>query len=184
MDCRSFRKRHLAYLDDTLPGVEMAGMQQHILRCDRCARHDASVRRSLLLLRNLPPIRPTDGFSDRLRARLLAEAASEQKPANLVRGPSLGVFAGVASCVVGLGVLSVLVIGPDAPPRLPAVLASPPAFSTTSNEDVSASAPAFVASMSTGMPVWSALLLAEEGSLRFADAEMEPARWSPPRSRQ
>jgi hypothetical protein len=34
------------------------------------------------------------------------------------------------------------------------------------------SAPAFMASMSTGMPMWPALMLAEEGPLRFAASEV------------
>jgi hypothetical protein len=32
--------------------------------------------------------------------------------------------------------------------------------------------------MSMGMPVWPALLLAEEGSLRFAAAELQPASYT------
>jgi hypothetical protein len=39
-----------------------------------------------------------------------------------------------------------------------------------------ASAPAYVASMSTGIPMWPALMLAEEGPLRFADTQS--ASWS------
>jgi len=37
------------------------------------------------------------------------------------------------------------------------------------------SAPAYVASMSTGIPMWPALMLAEEGPLRFAAAGMQNA---------
>jgi hypothetical protein len=61
-------------------------------------------------------------------------------------------------------------------PRLPAVTAYPGADGGGPSESISV--PAFVASMSTGMPVWPALLLAEEGSVRFANAELESSSWS------
>ena len=54
MDCRTFRKHHLAYLDDTLPGDVMARAQCHVLNCDACAAHDTMVRRSLMMVRSLP----------------------------------------------------------------------------------------------------------------------------------
>ena len=76
MDCKSFRKHHLAYLDDTLPGDEMRRAQQHVMGCAGCAAHDTLVRRSLLVARNLPPLLPSEQFQARLRARL-AECRTE-----------------------------------------------------------------------------------------------------------
>ena len=51
--------------------------------------------------------------------------------------------------------------------RLPAVYAETPvdAFGYGVGDE---STPAYVASMSTGIPMWPALMLAEEGPLRFA----------------
>lgn len=184
MDCRSFRKKHMPYLDDTLPGVEMAEIQRHLRSCVVCSRQDASVRRSLLLLRNLPPVQPTDGFSERLRNRLALEDSQAGRRDHLLQEPRFGVFAGAAASVIALGVLAVIVVGRpsnDRPtyPTLPAVVAQGLVAADAPSDDVTM--PAFVASMSTGMPVWPALLLAEEGSLRFATTESAPASWTPVR---
>ncbi|MEO7520797.1 MAG: hypothetical protein ABIW79_03165, partial [Gemmatimonas sp.] len=70
MDCRSFRKQHLAYLDDTLSGDMMSLAQRHVLVCDGCAAHDTLVRRSLMMARSLPTIEPSSEFQERLRSRL------------------------------------------------------------------------------------------------------------------
>jgi hypothetical protein len=181
MDCRSFRRNHLPYLDDTLPGVEMAEMLEHIQGCVRCARHDAAVRRSLLLLRNIPAIQPSSDFTERLQRRLSHEAARAHRTDIAFRGPSLAVFAGAAASVVTLGATVLMLFGAEPAqsmdlPRLPAVVAYPGAEPDAPSESISM--PAFVASMSTGMPVWPALLLADEGSVRFANAELESASWS------
>jgi hypothetical protein len=58
--------------------------------------------------------------------------------------------------------------------RLPAVFASAPVNMHGAEGE---SAPAYVASMSTGIPMWPALMLAEEGPLRFAAAGMQNASW-------
>lgn len=186
MDCRTFRRNHLAFLDDTLPGVDMAEMQQHLQACTRCAHQDANVRRALLLLRNLPPVAPSTDFSARLRERLTAEATRPRHEPRF-RGPSVRTFAGTAASVVSLGVLFALIMSAEASegtayPRLPAVVAYPTTTVAVPSESVST--PAFVASMSTGMPMWPALLLADEGSLRFATAELEPAAWHQERGRE
>src|SRR5262245_58296391 len=80
MDCKSFTSKHAAFIDDTLPGVDMAGMRAHINECMRCARRDADVRRALLLVRNLPQVQVSEGFQDRLRARLATETAVPAMP--------------------------------------------------------------------------------------------------------
>jgi hypothetical protein len=183
MDCRSFKRKHLGYLDDTLPGFEVAAMQKHLRECTVCAQQDASVRRSLLVVRNLPPIRPSEGFSDRLKHRLVMEGSGNPYSEPIFRGPSVRAFVGVASALLFVGALSVAVSETsrphDAYPRLPAVVVVTglPAARLVDSE---LAAPAFVASMSMGMPMWPALLLAEEGSLRFASAELKPVSYQAP----
>lgn len=71
VDCRHFRRDHLEYLDDTLPGDQMRAAQLHVFQCDACAAHDAMVRRSLMVVRSLPEVVPSPGF----RERVLAEVA-------------------------------------------------------------------------------------------------------------
>jgi hypothetical protein len=70
MDCRRFRSQHLSYLDDTLCGQTAADMQSHLAQCSGCASHDALIRRSLVLARNLAPIAPSADFQARLQQRL------------------------------------------------------------------------------------------------------------------
>ena len=73
MTCREFRRKHDAYVDDTLSGVEFDRMAQHRRVCARCAQLDTRVRRALLVARNLPTIEPSADFGERLQARLRAE---------------------------------------------------------------------------------------------------------------
>jgi len=81
MDCSAFRRHHLAYVDDTLPGDLVVAAARHAAECPACARHDTAVRRSLLLARNvaeLAPVRCSDDFAARLEARL-ATVRAEQR---------------------------------------------------------------------------------------------------------
>jgi len=77
MDCTHFRRQHLAYLDDTLPGDLMAAAQRHVLQCAACAAHDTRIRRSLMVARSLPAVVPRADFRARLDARL-AECRNER----------------------------------------------------------------------------------------------------------
>ena len=75
MNCREFRRKHDAYVDDTLSGVDIEGMGQHLRLCPQCAALDTRIRRSLLLARNLPTIEPSAAFGERLQMRLAQERA-------------------------------------------------------------------------------------------------------------
>jgi hypothetical protein len=74
MDCSAFRRHHVAYVDDTLPGDLVVAAVRHVAECPSCARHDTAVRRSLLLARNLArdaaPLECSADFGARLEARL------------------------------------------------------------------------------------------------------------------
>ena len=175
MDCRSFRRNHVAFVDDVLPGVLLVQMERHRMECAGCAQLDADVRRSLLLFRNnLPTIEPSADFSARLAARLQNEHRQNSLPMPLFRGPGLQSFLAMSVGVIALG-LAALAAG-DAverggTARLPAVVLRPQGLSLGVNEAVPATPPAFVASVSTGMAVWPALLLVEEAQSRYANDE-------------
>ena len=174
MDCKAFARLHSGFLDDTLPGVERAAMRDHLSSCARCARKDAEVRRALLVLKNLPPIEVSEGFQDRLRARIAAESTAPARqaaqPAAITADMGLMKWAAAAAlliAVVGVRNWPARSVA-DSPSRLPAVVASVPAVVEGAIDE---SAPAYMASMSTGIPMWPALMLAEEGPLRFAVTE-------------
>ena len=169
MDCKAFAKRHAAFIDDTLPGVEMAAVREHMSECARCARRDADVRRALLVLKNLPPVEVSEGFQDRLRVRISAEESAPKERTRSDGGfVKWAAAAALLIAIVGVGTWPGNA-GKSAPSRLPAVFASAP-VAVDGNAEESMSA--YVASMSTGIPMWPALMLAEEGPLRFAAAEV------------
>lgn len=177
MDCRDFRSKHAAFVDDVLPGVEMAAMRRHLAECTACARHDTKVRRALLLFRNLPEVTPSDDFTERLNARLRASRASAAGV--LHPGPGLGTFAGAAAVVVTLGYLTAIAAETREPRDvvLPPVVATLPAPATIST-------PVLLASASTGMPVWYAAYLAEpaaHGLFQLANTTRRGGRATAPR---
>lgn len=184
MDCKHFRKHHLAYLDDTLPGDLMAQAQRHVLDCDGCAAHDTLVRRSLMALRSLPEIEPSAAFQSRLHARL-AECRAEREGRSpggslgapqqvLITGAAAGWFVNPARTVMAvaasavIGVLAFQTIREETAPTLAMqpVMAMPP-------EPVAAPyiSPALVQAMATGNPVWPAAMIVEEAPVGFVNTE-------------
>lgn len=176
MDCRHFRNQHLAFLDDSLPDVELIAMQRHLSECEACARHDTAVRRGLLLFRNMPPIEPSAKFAARLAARLeqaRREVELQRRAAASFVGhrgaPGLGGFAAAAAGVVIAGYLATAAIDRMSPPE---TLALAPVVATQPEprelEFVSLSpplptraevSPAVVASVATGMPLWPTVMM-------------------------
>ncbi len=188
MDCRTFRRQHLAFVDDTLPGIDVVPMERHRAECAACARLDADVRRSLLLIRNnLPRIEPSEDFSRRLARRLEAERTRSLTPPPLFRGPGLRGFLSMSMGVVALGVLSVALTRKPAgieTARLPVLVIRPNGAPLGMNAALPVAPPAFVASVSTGMAVWPALLMMEEAQSRYAGERartaVQPVSYSAP----
>ena len=168
MDCREFHNNHLAFVDDTLPAVDMVAMQAHLADCEACASHDALVRRSLMLFRNLPPIEPSPGFTERLNARLAALG-----PVDYSRvprgGPGVRGFVAAAAGVIAFGYLAASAFDwtePARDVRLAPVIATIPEPTPSPIAN-----PALVASVTTGMPVWPAAIMAEQAPMHFASSE-------------
>ena len=169
MDCRDFKEKHFAFVDDTLPGVELIGMQVHLTECDECAKQDAMVRRSLLLFRNLPSIEPSPDFSIRLQQKLNAAKLADQQ-ANSGRARKLAATVAFTS-VVMLGYIAVSLKQVDYPQDivLPPVVATADLSGTT---PITAPAPEMVASVPAGLPLWTAALLAEQAPVHFASLDL------------
>jgi hypothetical protein len=188
MDCHHFRKHHLAYLDDTLPGDLMAAAQRHVLACNGCAAHDSLVRRSLMVVHSLPTLEPSMAFQERLRARL-AECRSECEaerqggrrasaanrgddalfaPRGTAARPARAVVAVAASAM--LGVMAWQAFDDPGAPELvmQPVIASRPAPAAVSNPYLT---PAMVQALSTGNPVWPAAMLIEDAPVTFVNTE-------------
>jgi hypothetical protein len=179
MDCKRFRKQHLAYLDDTLPGDEMSLAQQHVMRCDGCAAHDTLVRRSLIVARNLPTLVPSEQFQERLRARLAecrTECAQERAydRGTMSAGHDRSLRAsGLRSPRVVIVVAASAMLGVYAwhgwsAPSVPAismqpVMASQPVLPTPASYVT----PELMQAMATGNPVWPAAMLIEDAPTHF-----------------
>ncbi len=169
MDCRGFRKQHLAFVDDTLPGVDVVRMQLHLAECVECERWDQRVRKSLFMARNhLDSIEPSAQFRARLLARL------EQEKSTLVTAPPL--FGARRppfwSLALGLGVVGVSmtalysVSGDIERGALPVAAiessAALPVHIADSTITHGGATPAFIATVSSGMAILPALMIADE----------------------
>ena len=179
MDCRAFRNQHVAFVDDFLPGEAVVAMQRHLLECERCAAHDAKIRRALLVFRNLPSVETSPDFFARLNARIESERAARVAPRQSMfasRGPGIGTFMGVAASLVTVGYLTASSLNWTAPRGdvvLAPVVATEPAVVVLPSVENQA----LVASVSAGMPVWPMVLFAEQAPMRFAQAQFTQASW-------
>lgn len=143
-------------------------MREHMRVCARCARLDASVRRSLLLARNLPDIQPSPDFMARLEARLRAGA----QPREISRGISSVTVAVLAATIVVAAVLTFDMFrggGSD-------VIRLQPVVATTPDADPSIISSALVAALPTGMSVWPAIVAATHAPVHFVAAELADER--------
>lgn len=173
MDCREFREKHLAFVDDTLPGIELVGMQMHVTECDQCARHDAAVRRSLMLFRSLPRIEPSPDFSVRLQRRLDDARLADATRAQSGRARKLAATVALTSLAM-LGYIAVSLREVDYPqeivfPPVVALARDPGAVA------MSAPAPEMVTSVPAGLPIWTAALFAEQAPVHFASIDLSTA---------
>ncbi|PYY20731.1 MAG: hypothetical protein DMG62_22275 [Acidobacteria bacterium] len=176
MDCHEFCDKHLAFVDDTLAGIELVRMQRHIAECDSCAKHDAKIRRALLLFRNLPSIELSADFSQRLEVRL-RECHTEQL-ASTQRNLRFGAFAATLASLVMVGYIATTLYDHANGPRdvlMPPVVATVPESEFT---PITTSAPAIVASVSAGLTIWPAALFAEQVPVTFAHSKLELANYT------
>jgi len=175
MDCRQFREKHVAFVDDVLPAIEMRAMHQHRAVCARCSRHDTSIRRSLLLVRNLPPIEPSADFAARLNERLARLGPAAQTDIVSSR-PFLPPTAAVAAIAAGVVVVAYMAlqtshyfertiatqsVAVSTPVTLPPIEPGPAPMANA----------AFVASVPTGIPLWPAVLMAGQSPIHFANSD-------------
>ncbi len=177
MDCREFCEQHVAFVDDTLAGIELVRMQRHIAECESCAKHDAKIRRALLLIRNLPSIELSADFAERLEARL-KECHSEHLLATTQRNLRRGAIAATLASAVMLGYIGTTLNHRTDAPRdlvMPPVIASIPEPELT---PITTSTPAIVASVSAGLTIWPAALFAEQVPVRFAHSKLELANYT------
>ncbi len=170
MDCREFHKTHSAFIDDTLSGIELVGVQRHIAECEECAKHDAIVRRSLLLFRNLPRIEPSADFSERLSVRIRELKDAEAAPVFHHSRVFAATIAVSSALMLGYIASSLRDVDSSRDIVFPPVVASIPEQGLVT---ITTPAPALVASVPAGLPIWTAALYAELAPIHFASADLE-----------
>lgn len=172
MNCRQFRENHFAFVDDILPGVELVGMQVHLAECERCARHDANVRRSLMLFRSLPSINPSPDFGKRLERRIRETKAADMAGAQTGRSRRLAATVAITSAAM-LGYIGFSLKHVDTPRDIvfPPVVAFAPVPESIPVTMVSP-VPEMVAALPAGLPIWTAAILAEHSPVDFASLEL------------
>jgi hypothetical protein len=179
MDCREFRNKHVAFVDDLLPGWEMEAMERHLMVCCRCSRQDTAVRRSLLIVRNLPPIEPSRDFIQRLNARLDELGPVPRVDVVAPRGylPSASTFAALAAGIAAVAYMVVetthYFVPPDQLGTASIVATTAPVMSPFEPSPGPMASAAFVVSVPTGMPVWPAVLMVGEAPTRFASLDFK-----------
>jgi hypothetical protein len=177
MDCREFCEKHVAFVDDTVAGIELVRMQRHIAECESCAKHDARIRRALLLFRNLPSIEPSAGFSERLDERIRRECEGGDILAVTQRNLRRGAIAATLASAAMLGYIATTLSHSESPRDMlmPPVVASIPEPELT---PITTSTPAIVASVSAGLTIWPAAVFAEQAPVRFAHSRLELANYT------
>lgn len=176
MDCREFRGKHVGFVDDTLPAVEMERMHRHVQSCYRCARHDTVVRRGLMLVRSLPQIEPSADFMSRLGGRIAEmESVGDDTVSTSPSHLTSGAFAALAAGLTLFGYVALEAVHRfGTPPMLvlPPVVATapPPARPLPSLTNT-----AYMAGISTGMTIWPAVMMVDEAPRRMAGVELQQA---------
>src|SRR5204863_4478634 len=130
--------------------------RRELADCESCAKHDAKIRRALLLFRDLPCIEPSPDFSQRLEARL-KECSSDHFEA-VQRNLRRGAIAATLASAIMLGYIGTTLYHHAEVPRdlvMPPVIATIPEPELT---PITSAAPAIVASVSAGLTIWPAAL--------------------------
>ncbi len=180
MNCRQFRHKHDGYLDDTLSGVEIDAIGRHLRVCEDCSARDTRVRRALLLAHNLPSIRPSPAFGQRLQVRLTHErtmmsasrALDDARVATRWRPLSVGAYAVLAAGIVAVAGVAATVTAAARPRE--AIRLAPVVAMLPEEAPSTLATPAMVASMPAGISVWPAVFVAQQAPWHFAMDAADP----------
>jgi hypothetical protein len=135
--------------------------------CPECDRHDTVVRRGMLLVRNLPSIRPSANFNAKLAERIRLEARNGAIATST--SPRLTQWVSLAAAVGVLALGLAKVVGDKEPDiyRMAPVVASKP-LRTASPYGSSG----LVATVPTGMSIWPAIMMASQAPAHLASTEL------------
>jgi hypothetical protein len=166
MKCREFKSNHVGFIDDVLSAADMADMRRHLGVCPKCATVDVRIRRSLLVVRNLPQIEPSADFFARL-----SEALKHAPPPTPKRQP-LAAAATFAAVTAALAAAVYFAMAFNSSPR--ATKVAPAAVTTANSRPVPLpiTDAAIAASVPAGIPVWPAMFMVGDLPAQMANAEL------------
>jgi hypothetical protein len=126
------------------------------------------------LVRNIPRIEPSADFMARLNERIATlEASGIEKEVPQAYRLTTGAFAALAAGLTLFAYAALEAVNRFGAPQmltLPPVVATAPA-----RPKPSFTGTAYMAGISTGMPVWPAVLMADEAPRHLADVELQQA---------
>jgi hypothetical protein len=167
MNCREFKSKHVGFVDDVLCAADMAALNRHLRVCARCSTLDIRIRRSLMVVRNLPQIEASPDFYARLIERLKhAPAPPAAQPLAFTAARYAVVTAALAAAVyfaMAAGVRH------SAPREI-----VPVQTVATRIERVPSpiSNPELVPAVPAGVPVWPAMFMVGELPMHLANVEL------------
>ena len=167
MNCREFKSNHVGFIDDLLSAADMAEMRRHLFSCQKCATLDTRIRRSLLVVRNLPQIEPSADFFARLTEAL--KQAPQPVPARRPMAAAAAITAVTAA--LAAAVYFAMAFTTDQQPAMPAAPA-PQVAATTPAVPMPMSEVSIAAAVPAGVPVWPAMFMVGEIPSQFASAEL------------
>jgi hypothetical protein len=164
MNCREFKSNHVGFVDDILSAADMADMRRHIVSCSACANLDVRIRRSLMVVRNLPQIEPSADFFTRLNEAL------KQAPPPTPRRQPIAVAATFAAVTAALAaaVYFAMAIGVDPKPES----RSTPQTTAAATVPHPMTDVAIAAAVPAGIPVWPAMFMVGELPTHLTNAEL------------
>jgi len=167
MKCREFKSNHVGFIDDVLPAADMSEMRRHLAVCPRCATLDIRIRRSLLVVRNLPQIEPSADFFARL-----SEALKEAPPAEPRFRPLTAAAAITAvTAALAAAVYFAMAISPQQQP-VPSARAATLATTAAPVAPVPMNEVVIAATVPAGVPVWPAMFMVGELPMHLGSAEL------------
>jgi len=165
MNCKEFRSEHVGFIDDVMSAADMAAMRRHIRICARCSTLDVRIRRSLMVVRNLPQIEPSADFFARL-----SEGLKHAPPPARHRTSSIVVtFVVTTMAAAAVYFAMAVAVRRDSPSRpFPAQALAYRAEGVPSP----IGNPELVPAVPAGIPIWPAMFMVGELPMHLANVEL------------
>ena len=108
-DCSEIKKLIPLYVDDMLTHIDAASVREHLSECEDCRQEYEFLKNIIATASELPKIKPSDDFNERLHNKLIEARKNNYKTAlskfRKISAAALSAVAVIAISVVSLNVL-------------------------------------------------------------------------------